>query len=56
MADKNKVKIPKNILGFKFSNGSRKDLKRLIKMLDQPAAVAHPWRSPARSPRSWRSG
>ena len=35
-----KVKIPKKVLGFKLSKGSRKDLRRLLKLLDEPEARA----------------
>jgi hypothetical protein len=31
-----KTKVPKQILGFKLSKGTRKDLKKLIKMLNHP--------------------
>jgi len=34
MAKKNRV--PKKILGFKLSKGTRKDLKRLLKMFSKP--------------------
>ena len=34
MAKKNKV--PKEILGFKLSKGTRKDLKKLLRMVTQP--------------------
>ena len=34
MAKKNKV--PKKILGFKLSKGTRKDLKKLLKMVTHP--------------------
>ena len=34
MAKKNKV--PKEILGFKLSKGTRKDLKKLLKMFHKP--------------------
>ena len=34
MAKKNKV--PKEILGFKLSKGTRKDLKKLLKMVTEP--------------------
>lgn len=40
MAKKNKVKIPKRVLGFKLSKGSRKDLKRLLNMLESPQTKA----------------
>ena len=29
-----KTKVPKKILGFKLSKGTRKDLKKLLKMFD----------------------
>jgi hypothetical protein len=31
-----KTKVPKKILGFKLSKGTRKDLKKLLKMLEGP--------------------
>lgn len=34
MAKKNKV--PKKVMGFKLSKGTRKDLKKLLKMLSDP--------------------
>jgi hypothetical protein len=36
MAKKNKPKVPKVILGFKLSKGTRKDLKKLLKMFRKP--------------------
>ena len=36
MAKKNKPKVPKTILGFKLSKGTRKDLKKLLKMFRNP--------------------
>jgi len=36
MAKKNKVKVPKHILGFKLSKGTRKDLKKLLRMVEHP--------------------
>ena len=36
MAKKNKTKVPKMILGFKLSKGTRKDLKKLLKMFRNP--------------------
>lgn len=33
---KNKLELPKKILGFKLSKGTRKDLKKLLKMLSNP--------------------
>jgi len=36
MAKKKKVKVPKNILGFKLSKGTRKDLKKLLRMVEHP--------------------
>jgi len=37
MAKKNKVpKIPKKILGFKLSKGTRKDARKLFKMIAHP--------------------
>jgi len=31
-----KIKVPKKILGFKLSKGTRKDLKKLLKMFGKP--------------------
>ena len=31
-----KLKVPKKILGFKLSKGTRKDLKKLLKMFRDP--------------------
>ena len=37
MAKKDKrLKVPKKILGFKLSKGTRKDIKKLLGMLDDP--------------------
>jgi hypothetical protein len=36
MVKKNKRKVPKEILGFKLSGGTRKDLRKLMKMLTHP--------------------
>ena len=36
MAKKDKPKVPKKILGFKLSKGTRKDLKKLLGMLGSP--------------------
>jgi len=36
MGKKNKHKVPKRILGFKLSKGTRKDLKKLLKMFEHP--------------------
>jgi hypothetical protein len=36
MAKKNKIKVPKELFGFKLSKGTRKDLKKLLKMLTHP--------------------
>ena len=36
MAKKNEPKVPKSILGFKLSKGTRKDLKKLLKMFRNP--------------------
>jgi len=36
MAKKNKHKVPKSILGFKLAKGTRKDLKKLLKMFEHP--------------------
>ena len=36
MSKKNKHKVPKRILGFKLSKGTRKDLKKLLKMFEHP--------------------
>jgi len=35
-----KIKIPKKVLGYKLSKGSRKDLRKLIAMLESPPAKA----------------
>lgn len=32
--------VPKKVLGFKLSKGSRKDLRRLLKLLESPEARA----------------
>ena len=56
MAKKNKVL--KEVLGFKLSKGTRKDMKKLLKMLGSPdtrtfaisAAAASPPSSPSVSP------
>jgi len=31
-----KLKVPKKVFGFKLSKGTRKDLKKLLKMLGDP--------------------
>jgi len=36
MAKKSKVKVPKKIMGFKLSKGTRKDLRKLFKMFSRP--------------------
>ena len=36
MAKKDKPKVPKKVLGFKLSKGTRKDLRRLVRMLGNP--------------------
>jgi hypothetical protein len=36
MGKKNKHKVPKSIFGFKLAKGTRKDLKKLLKMFDHP--------------------
>ena len=36
MAKKNKHNVPKRILGFKLSKGTRKDLKKLLRMIEHP--------------------
>ena len=36
MAKKTKLKVPKKIMGFKLSKGTRKDLKKLLRMLGDP--------------------
>jgi hypothetical protein len=36
MAKKNKVKVPKKIMGFKLSKGTRKDLRKLLRMFGDP--------------------
>lgn len=33
-----KIRIPKKVLGFKLSKGSRKDLRKLLKVLESPQA------------------
>ena len=33
-----KLRIPKKVLGFKLSKGSRKDLRKLLKLLESPEA------------------
>lgn len=40
MGKKNKAKIPKKIAGFKLSKGSRKDLRKLLRMIEEPQARA----------------
>ena len=34
------IKIPKKVLGFKLSKGTRKDLRKLLKRMDSPEARA----------------
>ena len=36
MAKKNKVKVPKRVFGFKLSKGTRKDLRKLLAMVEHP--------------------
>jgi hypothetical protein len=36
MARKSKLKVPKDIMGFKLSKGTRKDIKKLLKMIGDP--------------------
>jgi hypothetical protein len=36
MSKKNKPKIPKKILGLKLSKGTRKDLRKLVKLIETP--------------------
>lgn len=36
MAKKTKLKVPKDIVGFKLSKGTRKDVKKLLKMIGDP--------------------
>ena len=31
-----KLKVPKKLMGFKLSKGTRKDLKKLLKMVTEP--------------------
>lgn len=31
-----KIKVPKKLMGFKLSKGTRKDLKKLLKMVTEP--------------------
>ena len=40
MAKKNKVRIPKRVLGFKLRKGTRKDLRKLLNMLESPQTKA----------------
>jgi len=40
MAKKTKVKVPKRVFGFKLSKGTRKDLKKLLKMVANPDTKA----------------
>ncbi len=35
-----KYRIPRKVLGFKLSKGSRKDLRRLLKLIEGPEARA----------------
>ena len=34
------IEIPKKVLGFKLSKGTRKDLRKLLKRMDSPEARA----------------
>lgn len=36
MTRKTKVDVPKRILGFKLSKGTRKDLRKLLTMVERP--------------------
>jgi len=36
MAKKSKVKVPKRVFGFKLNKGTRKDLKKLLRMVEHP--------------------
>ncbi|HEY6816726.1 MAG TPA: hypothetical protein VI168_14395 [Croceibacterium sp.] len=36
MAKKDKLKVPKKIMGFKLSKGTRKDLRKLLRMFTKP--------------------
>ena len=36
MSKKKKSKVPKRLFGFKLSKGTRKDLKKLLRMLTHP--------------------
>ena len=36
MAKKAKLKVPKEIMGFKLSKGTRKDVKKLLRMIGDP--------------------
>jgi hypothetical protein len=36
MAKKKGPKVPKKIMGFKLSKGTRKDIKKLLRMFDDP--------------------
>jgi hypothetical protein len=40
MAKKDKVKIPKRVLGFKLRKGTRKDLRKLLNLLESPQTKA----------------
>ena len=33
-----KIKIPKQVLGFELSQGTRKDLRKLLKLIEGPEA------------------
>ncbi len=37
---KNKPEVPKRILGFKLSKGTRKDLRKLLTMVERPETRA----------------
>ena len=34
------IKVPKNVLGFKLSKGTRKDLRKILTLLESPEAKA----------------
>lgn len=36
MAKKTKLKVPKHIMGFKLSKGTRKDVRKLLRMVGDP--------------------
>lgn len=40
MAKKSKLKVPKKVLGFNLSKGTRKDIKKLLKLVGDPETRA----------------